>query len=70
MMTFKQMIHDCRANSDTKQPQLLSSDLLTQILYVLVEIRDNLTAQQPKNEFWPMDEGGESDENSPTPHHI
>lgn len=62
MMTFKQMIDDCRANSDAKQPQLLVSDLLTQILHVLVEIRDGLVTQrQPKNDFWPM--GGEGEGN-------
>jgi hypothetical protein len=64
MMTFKQLIHDCRANSDTKQPQLLVTDLLTQILFVLVEIRDELAVRRPnkKNDFWPMDgNGGENE---------
>ncbi len=57
MKTFRQLIMDCRANSDAKQPELITSDLLTQILSVLVEIRDELK-KTPKTSngagFWPV----------------
>jgi len=60
MKTFNELVKDCRANEDTKQPQLLATDLLTQILFVLVEIRDELK-KAPKapdgGGFWPV--GGE-----------
>lgn len=61
MKTFHQLIGGCRATTDAKQPQLLTSDLLTQILLVLVEIRDELAVQRPKkNDFWPIDGNGGS----------
>jgi len=66
MKTFNELVQNCRANEDTKQPQLLATDLLTQILLVLVEIRDELkkTPKPPDGGgFWPV--GGEEIPNAP-----
>jgi hypothetical protein len=56
--TFYEMVRECRTNSDTKQPQLMLPDLLTQILHVLVEIRDELKKPAGAPTFWPDDENG------------
>lgn len=48
--TFNELISDVRVNADnTKQTQLLPSDLLVQMLKVLIEIRDELEALRSEN---------------------
>jgi hypothetical protein len=57
MQTFKELLHECRVNSDAKQPQFIISDVLVKILEVLVEIRDELKKTPKKSDgggFWPM----------------
>ena len=61
--TFAELIKEVRVSAtETKQTQFLTSDLLVQILKVLIEIRDELKTPG-KTESWFRPENGTGDLN-------